>query len=367
MANKIDFDASPVFRCFKSLIKSDLKNLGLEIIDKDEKEIAKVPVRYGKDGDFIESDWILPNKGCVVFVVPNIDDIDFEQDEVAFSEEISFLFIDRDYRIKFYDAESLEWNRDKNDKPKRYCVSGNEIFVVKCSKCGKITLVESIGAWYCRNCKFQSGDSDLIGNIIDFAPIFDPNFTKQRIMQKPNNGEYEYVDEDCYEKPKTQKDDYNEYINSDEWKQKREEIFKLKGRRCNICGTTFGLIDCHHLNYDHFKHEEENEYADVIPLCRDCHTALHDFMKENEDVIKQLKSDLERLKDSFRAKYRYAIADTIYNRTKDLFYGVQYNKSVVQPYLNTIYGKSKCRKDIHPYFNSELLCKKLEKEGKIWG
>lgn len=98
---------------------------------------------------------------------------------------------------------------------------------------------------------------------------------------------------------------------------------------------------------------------------RDCHTELHNFMKENDNVIKQLKSDLERLKDSFRMKYMYAIADTVYNRTKDLFRGIQYNRSVVMPYLDTIYGKSKCRKDIRPCFNSETLCKKLEKNDNL--
>jgi hypothetical protein len=364
MANKIDFDNSPAFRCFKQFIKSSLKQIGLEI-NTNEKQ--KIIVGYGKDNDndVIENDWFLPNQDCFVFVVPNIDEVRFEQEEYVYSEVPSFLFIGRDFRIKFYDAESLGWNKDENGKPKRIYVDVDEIYVVKCSKCGKITLVESIGAWYCRNCEYQDGDADLIGNITDFSPIFDPNFRKNRVIQMPNKGEYEYVDEYYYEKPKTQKEDYDEYINSDEWKEKREAIFELKGKRCSICGTSFGIIDCHHLNYDHFKHEEENEYDDVIPLCRDCHAELHNFMKENDNVIKQLKSDLERLKDSFRMKYMYAIADTVYNRTKDLFQGIQYNRSVVMPYLDTIYGKSKCRKDIRPCFNSETLCKKLEKNGNL--
>ena len=361
----INFDNSSVFRSYRSLIKRELGNLKLDIVDNT-SEHAKIIVSYGKDNKFIENDWFLPNQCCFVFVVPDIEEVNFERDEQhVFSESPSFLFISRNFEIKFYDAESLEWNKDENGRPKRICVDADEIYVVKCSKCGKITLVESIGAWYCRNCEYQDGDADLIGNITDFVPIFDPNYRKNRAIEMPNKGEYEYVDEDYYEKPKTQKENYDEYMNSDEWKEKREAIFELKGKRCSICGTSFGIIDCHHLNYDHFKHEEENEYDDVIPLCRDCHTELHNFIKENDDVIKQLKSDLERLKDSFRMKYMYAIADTVYNRTKDLFHGLQYNKSVVMPYLDTIYGKSKCRKDIRPCFNSERLCKKLEKNGNF--
>ena len=363
MLHKIDFDESIAFKHFRELIRISLvEKLDLEMCSSDfNEEITKIIVGYGKDDGVIENDWFLPDQGCFVFVVPNVDDVRFEEN--VYSEAPSFLFIDRNYRIKFYDAESLGWNEDENGKPKRICVDADEIYVVKCSKCGKITLVESIGAWYCRNCEYQDGDRDLIGNLMDFVPIFDSNYRKNRVIEMPNKGEYEY--EYVEEKPKSWKEEYNEYINSDEWKAKREEIFNLKGRRCTICGTSFGLIDCHHLNYDYFKHEEDNNYNDVIPLCRDCHTELHNFMKENDDVIKQLKSDLEKLKDSFRMKYMYAIADTVYNRTKDLFRGIQYNRSVVMPYLDTIYGKSKCRKDIRPCFNSETLCKKLEKNDNL--
>lgn len=115
MANKIDFDSSPAFKCFKQLIKSSLKQIGLEI-NTDEKQ--KIIVGYGKDNDndVIENDWFLPNQYCFVFVVPNVDEVRFEQEEYVYSEVPSFLFIGRDFRTKFYDAESLGWNKDENDK-----------------------------------------------------------------------------------------------------------------------------------------------------------------------------------------------------------------------------------------------------------
>lgn len=39
MVNKIDFDNSPVFRCFKQLIKSSLKQIGLEINTNEKQKI----------------------------------------------------------------------------------------------------------------------------------------------------------------------------------------------------------------------------------------------------------------------------------------------------------------------------------------
>ena len=358
MVKRLDFSACVPFVAFRNYIYEQLRSIKLNIVGRLEENYNEILVDYGENkGDVIVNDWYMPKQRCFVFFVQDVEEVKFEQCEYVFSEEPSFLFIDKHFKARFYDAESLGWHKNEKEQPTRYCAKEYEIYVVKCSKCGVISLVESIGAWYCRNCEYQNGDSDLIGDTTDFIPIFSESY-RQNLKFSPSDSEYYYED---YEKPKTQKEEYDEYMNSDEWKEKREEIFGLKGRRCSICGTSFGIIDCHHLNYDHFKHEEEYDYEDVIPLCRDCHSDLHQFIKDNDNIIRELKSDLERLKDSFMIKYRYAIADSIYNRTKNIFN----DKSVVKPYLDTIYGKCKCKNNIHPYFSSETLYNKLEKEGRI--
>ena len=46
--------------------------------------------------------------------------------------------------------------------------------------------------------------------------------------------------------------DYDEYITSDKWYKIREQVFALKGRSCNICGSQNNLV-VHHLNYDNLE------------------------------------------------------------------------------------------------------------------
>ena len=358
----LDFSSSMPFVALRNYIYRNLKGMKLNIVAELDEIYEKTFVNYGENGDIVENDWFLPNQHCFVFFVPNIEEIKFEKHESDYSENDSFLFIDKYFKVKFYDAESILWHKDiQYENTLRYCAKEGEIYVVKCSKCGVVSLVEAVGSWYCRNCEYQDGDSDVIGVITDFIPMFSKSY-RENLKFSYDDSEYYYED---YEKPKSQKEKYDEYINSEEWKRKREEVFDLKGRECSICGTSYGIIQVHHLNYDYFGHEEENDYEDIIPLCKDCHDTLHNFIKENDDVIRDLKFDLSKLKDSFMTKYRYAIADAVYNRTKDLFVGIFNDKSIVKPYLDTIYGKCKCRNNIHPYFSSETLCKKLEKEGKI--
>lgn len=65
--------------------------------------------------------------------------------------------------------------------------------------------------------------------------------------------------------------DYNAYILSDEWKQKREQRLAMDGNKCQVCGAVDGL-EVHHLTYRNLGHEEMDE---LITLCRDCHKKQH--------------------------------------------------------------------------------------------
>jgi 5-methylcytosine-specific restriction endonuclease McrA len=60
---------------------------------------------------------------------------------------------------------------------------------------------------------------------------------------------------------------YREYLESNFWKQKRELILNILGRKCSRCGSTIDL-QVHHLNYINCGNESRN---DVIVLCRKCH------------------------------------------------------------------------------------------------
>lgn len=150
--------------------------------------------------------------------------------------------------------------------------------------------------------------------------------------------------------------DYNEYIVSEEWYQKRPAIFELKGDKCIICGKNHN-IDIHHLNYDYLGHEEDNNFADVIPLCRDCHSKIHNFLDTNEDTLKTLKADLLSLRNDYFFKYHEAINETIYKYTKNLKW---HSQTAIKVYLETLFGIYKCKNGIQSYLDSDKVLNKIK-------
>lgn len=69
--------------------------------------------------------------------------------------------------------------------------------------------------------------------------------------------------------------DYQRYIKSPQWKARREIIMAYYGRWCRGCLKKTGVLQLHHLTYEHLGRETA---ADCRVLCADCHrevTALH--------------------------------------------------------------------------------------------
>lgn len=66
--------------------------------------------------------------------------------------------------------------------------------------------------------------------------------------------------------------DYYEYMNSPEWKAKREERLKHDKYQCQLCHTAKNLV-VHHVSYERLGHED---LSDLITLCRDCHKSVHE-------------------------------------------------------------------------------------------
>lgn len=67
--------------------------------------------------------------------------------------------------------------------------------------------------------------------------------------------------------------EYAAYISSDAWKMFRLTIFAQRGKKCEDCGETQGILHVHHLHYRNFKHEKPE---DVKVLCVSCHEAEHE-------------------------------------------------------------------------------------------
>lgn len=86
--------------------------------------------------------------------------------------------------------------------------------------------------------------------------------------------------------------EYREYLKSDKWKQKREEVLEEQGRKCIFCDSE-NKLQVHHENYDNVGNEGS---WDLFVLCNKCHTRVHwgkskiwIFTDEEFEAFKKIK------------------------------------------------------------------------------
>ncbi|HKZ77750.1 MAG TPA: hypothetical protein VJ124_05450 [Pyrinomonadaceae bacterium] len=60
---------------------------------------------------------------------------------------------------------------------------------------------------------------------------------------------------------------YEQYLQSDTWKQRRQATIERANYRCEICGERDGL-QVHHLNYERLGNERP---SDLKVVCQGCH------------------------------------------------------------------------------------------------
>lgn len=68
---------------------------------------------------------------------------------------------------------------------------------------------------------------------------------------------------------------YFEYLQTPEWDQKRKAHLRSSKYRCQICNTS-GPLHVHHRTYENRGNEQ---WADLIALCADCHSHFHNRME----------------------------------------------------------------------------------------
>ena len=79
---------------------------------------------------------------------------------------------------------------------------------------------------------------------------------------------------------------YSEYLLSDWWIDKRQAIFVVKKKRCQLCGSK-KKVSIHHKTYEHLGNEP---LKDLMILCGVCHEHEHNRQLIIGDVI--VKSDI---------------------------------------------------------------------------
>lgn len=80
--------------------------------------------------------------------------------------------------------------------------------------------------------------------------------------------------------------DYDEYLQSPEWKAKRDQAHELAKHRCQLCNSPERL-HVHHRTYERIGQEDP---TDLTVLCDRCHANFHDVAEalptyENGQVI----------------------------------------------------------------------------------
>lgn len=91
---------------------------------------------------------------------------------------------------------------------------------------------------------------------------------------------------------------YQDFLKSDVWKKLKEYIFNKKEfKECHICGSIRYLVP-HHRRYTnlHNIHSLRKMSRDLICLCGDCHTKVHEFnLSSNGDGLNSSIRKLKRL------------------------------------------------------------------------
>ena len=80
-------------------------------------------------------------------------------------------------------------------------------------------------------------------------------------------------------------EDYNSYMASPEWAEKRQKRIQIDDHKCRMCGRTDHetVLTVHHIRYNSFRNE--NIYSDLVTLCPSCHTAVHVLMNRPTGIL----------------------------------------------------------------------------------
>lgn len=90
---------------------------------------------------------------------------------------------------------------------------------------------------------------------------------------------------------------YRKYIVSEAWRDKRTELFRVRGKKCEICGSKKS-IQVHHLTYERLGAEL---LSDLKVVCKPCHEKIHG-KKFTSLPIKKKKTGKKKKKNKLPSK-----------------------------------------------------------------
>ena len=66
---------------------------------------------------------------------------------------------------------------------------------------------------------------------------------------------------------------YHQYLQTPEWKARRQKHLKSAGYRCQVCNSSNQPLDVHHRTYER---RGQEYFTDLTVLCRECHGTFHE-------------------------------------------------------------------------------------------
>lgn len=119
---------------------------------------------------------------------------------------------------------------------------------------------------------------------------------------------------------------YQQYLQSDHWRQLRLKAFRHYGRKCIRCSRT-NRLEVHHMVYRH--PWESALIADLQILCRGCHCIIHgmpigEVMKR--EIERGAKKQRRRLQKLIRERQRREAKIRQINKSTVYFYTKPYSK-----------------------------------------
>ncbi|MBW1619032.1 MULTISPECIES: HNH endonuclease [Empedobacter] len=188
---------------------------------------------------------------------------------------------------KYYEAEYHDIYRCKNceyEEIKRSdecCRNPNKIVVNDVKFFPNFRLYEQ-----CKNCGGAKRNFPVkYTSDIDIRGEFDSEYFEEW-REKVNFDKkliYESVSYSNY--LSSPKGKYHKYLESPEWRAKREMVFKRDGYTCTKCKSR-PAFHAHHLTYKNIFNEK---LEDLISVCAECHSQIHyeELMQKIDNLKKQ--------------------------------------------------------------------------------
>lgn len=150
----------------------------------------------------------------------------------------------------------------KFDHP-NYCCTHKNLKIVKCQMADGRFFKSNM----CINCLKNFGNVKKTENEYMYV-----GYEERQELREKIQTEYYSLFKSVMENKKYFKLDYYEYLQTEEWKIKRNQRLKIDNYTCQNCGIHTNL-QVHHLDYSTIFNESMN---DLITMCKPCHFKLHE-------------------------------------------------------------------------------------------